>query len=179
MCYYYEAPGTKDTASVTRGNYAKTLYGKYNPDVVTTGLYKVQVGAFRVKENADAFAKELKEKGFDTFVTKIGEYYKVQCGAFKVKSNAEALLNQLIAKGYADAFITYVTSTVIEDDESSASAIQVGDKVKVLKAETYTGGTFKTYYSKYDVIEMNGDRVVIGIGKTVTAAINISNLQKV
>lgn len=177
MCYYYEAPATKETASVTRGNYAKTLFAKYNPDVVTTGLYKVQVGAFKVKANATAFEAKLKASGFDTFVTQIGEYYKVQCGAFKVKSNAEALLKKLQEAGYGDAFITYITTTVVED-ESSASTIKVGDKVKVLKAETYTGGSFKTYYSKYDVIEVNGDRVVIGIGKTVTAAINIKNLQK-
>lgn len=57
--------------------------------------------------------------------------------------------------------------------------IQNGDKVKVLKAQTYNGGTFKTYYDVYDVIRVNGDRVVIGIGKTVTAAVKASNLQKV
>ena len=51
--------------------------------------------------------------------------------------------------------------------------------VKVLKAQTYNGGTFKTYYDVYDVIQVNGDRVVIGIGKTVTAAVKASNLQKV
>lgn len=52
------------------------------------------------------------------------------------------------------------------------------DKVKVLKAVTYTGKAFKTYYDKYDVIEADGDRVVIGIGKTVTAAVNAANLKK-
>ena len=57
--------------------------------------------------------------------------------------------------------------------------IRRGDKVKVLKAQTYNGGTFKTYYDVYDVIQVNGDRVVIGIGKTVTAAVKASNLQKV
>lgn len=57
--------------------------------------------------------------------------------------------------------------------------IKKGDKVKVLKAVTYTGKTFKTYYDKYDVIQVTGDRVVIGIGKTVTAAVNAANLQKV
>ena len=57
--------------------------------------------------------------------------------------------------------------------------IRKGDKVKVLKAQTYTGGTFKAYFDVYDVIQVNGDRVVIGIGKTVTAAVKASNLQKV
>ena len=33
-------------------------------------------------------------------------------------------------------------------------------------------------YDKYDVIETDGDRVVIGIGKTVTAAVNAANLKK-
>ena len=58
-------------------------------------------------------------------------------------------------------------------------AIQKGDKVKVLKAITYTGGSFKAYHSTYDVIQVNGDRVVIGQGKTVTAAVNAANLQVV
>ena len=62
---------------------------------------------------------------------------------------------------------------------SADQTIQKGDKVKVLKAQTYNGGTFKTYYDVYDVIQVNGDRVVIGIGKTVTAAVKASNLQKV
>ena len=59
------------------------------------------------------------------------------------------------------------------------TTIKKGDKVKVLKAVTYTGKTFKTWYSKYDVLEVSGDRVVIGIGRTVTAAVNKVNLKKV
>ena len=49
----------------------------------------------------------------------------------------------------------------------------------MLNAVTYTGQKFKTYYDEYDVIQVNGDRAVIGIGKTVTAAINIKNIQLV
>lgn len=60
-----------------------------------------------------------------------------------------------------------------------ASSFNPGDKVKVKKAVTYTGGTFKVYYDAYDVIEASGDRVVIGIGKTVTAAVNTANLELV
>lgn len=41
------------------------------------------------------------------------------------------------------------------------------------------GGTFKAYYDTYDVIQVNGDRVVIGQGKTVTAAVHKDNLQRV
>lgn len=56
--------------------------------------------------------------------------------------------------------------------------IGVGDKVIVTNNITYAGKRFKTYYKEYDVIEVKNDRVVIGIGKTVTAAVNIKNLQK-
>lgn len=54
-----------------------------------------------------------------------------------------------------------------------------GDKAKVLNAVTYDGRAFKTYYDVYDVIEVSGDRVVIGVGSTVTAAVKAANLHKV
>lgn len=54
-----------------------------------------------------------------------------------------------------------------------------GDKAKVLNAVTYDGRSFKTYYDVYDVIEVSGDRVVIGVGSTVTAAVKAANLHKV
>lgn len=50
--------------------------------------------------------------------------------------------------------------------------------MKVLNAVTYDGKSFKTYYDTYDVIQVNGDRVVIGVGATVTAAVNAVNLRK-
>ena len=54
-----------------------------------------------------------------------------------------------------------------------------GDKAKVLNAVTYDGRSFKTYYDVYDVIEVSGDRVVIGVGSTVTAAVKAANLHNV
>ena len=69
-------------------------------------------------------------------------------------------------------------------DAGDASTVSVkpiakGGKVKVLKAVTYTGKSFKTCYDTYDVLQVNGDRVVIGVGKTVTAAVSKTNLQAV
>ena len=57
--------------------------------------------------------------------------------------------------------------------------IAVGDKVRVVHAVQYNGEPFKTWYDRYDVIQVSGDRVVIGIGKIVTAAVNIRDLAKV
>lgn len=70
----------------------------------------------------------------------------------------------------------------------NSGSIMKGDKVKVIRTATsgsrtrgyqYAGGMFVCYYSVYDVIQVKGDRVVIGIGNTVTAAVNIKDLEKV
>ena len=77
------------------------------------------------------------------------------------------------------AFTSGVYGWVDAADLAPIGEIKAGDKVKVLNAVTYTGQKFKTYYDEYDVIQVNRDRAVIGIGKTVTAAINIKNIQLV
>lgn len=65
------------------------------------------------------------------------------------------------------------------------SAICKGDRVRVVNYQmsggrkigrTYTGGSFVAYYDVYDVLSVSGDRVVIGIGKIVTAAVKRSDL---
>lgn len=72
-------------------------------------------------------------------------------------------------------------------DNAKTQDIQKGDKVKVIrtfkqgsniKGYQYAGGTFVCWYPVYDVIQVKDDRVVIGIGSTVTAAVNINDLAK-
>lgn len=72
--------------------------------------------------------------------------------------------------------------------KSGGGTIKKGDKVKVTrtvksgsktKGYQYAGGMFTCYYSIYDVISVKGDRVVIGIGSTVTAAVKMADLAKV
>lgn len=65
------------------------------------------------------------------------------------------------------------------DGSRGQNVDEAGCKVRVLKAVTYTGKPFKTWYDVYDVLEVNGARAVIGIGKTVTAAVNINNIERV
>lgn len=62
---------------------------------------------------------------------------------------------------------------------TAPAALKKGDRVKVLNAVTYDGKPFRTYYDTYDVIRVSGARVVIGVGATVTAAVNAANLRKV
>lgn len=69
-------------------------------------IYRVQIGAFSNKSNADEQLKKIKAKGFnDSFVTKVDKLYKVQVGAFTVKSNAEKYRDKVKAAGFKDCFI--------------------------------------------------------------------------
>lgn len=61
----------------------------------------------------------------------------------------------------------------------ASAAIAKGSTVKVKTgAKTYTGGGLASfvYANTYTVLELSGDRAVIGQGKAVTAAVNIKDL---
>lgn len=79
----------------------------------------------------------------------------------------------------ANKTTTTKPQTTTKTNTQKTTSIKVGDKVKVLKAIQYNGKSFAKNYSSYDVIEVKGDRVVIGKGKVVTCAINIKNIQKI
>ena len=60
-----------------------------------------------------------------------------------------------------------------------SATLAVGARVKVnAGAKTYTGVNLASfvYSTTYDVLEIRGDRVVIGLGKSVTAAVNKNDL---
>ena len=67
-----------------------------------------------------------------------------------------------------------------EESETDISDIKAGDKVRVLLNVDYdTDQAFTLYYDEYDVIQVNGDRAVIGIGNTVTSAIDVRNIERI
>lgn len=73
----------------------------------TTGvLYRVQTGAFSVKDNADKMLAEVEAAGFDTYMVKVNGLYKIQVGAYSVKANADAMASKLEAAGFS----TYITT---------------------------------------------------------------------
>lgn len=63
-------------------------------------LYKVQVGAFSKKENADKLSEELINKKIGTFVVEKNGLYKVQCGAYSNVDNAMNMAKKLNNMGY-------------------------------------------------------------------------------
>lgn len=69
---------------------------------------------------------------------------------------------------------------VQKEAQETVRSFRAGDRVRVKQALIYgTDRKFKTYYDTYDVISVSGDRVVIGIGKAITAAVAAENLEMV
>ena len=68
-------------------------------------LYRVQVGAYRDREEADALLNELKNQGYPAFILLDNGLYKVQSGAFAVLDNAVRMEERLRSAGY-NTFIT-------------------------------------------------------------------------
>ena len=86
-------------------------------------LYRVQVGAYSVKANADAQLKKVKNAGFtDAFITQVDNLYKVQVGAYSVKSNADNMLAKVESKGF-DAFITTVSGTPVSSTATPKKSV--------------------------------------------------------
>lgn len=75
--------------------------------------------------------------------------------------------------------LTKISGSNSSSSSSSSKTIKKGSKVRVKNgAKTYNGGGLASfvYSTTYDVLEVSGDRVVIGIGSAVTAAVHSSDL---
>lgn len=77
-------------------------------------LYRVQVGAYAKKANAERQLDKMKELGYnDAFIAVVdGKLYRVQVGAFANKRNAEKLRDEINAKGIR-AIVTSLSGTPI------------------------------------------------------------------
>ncbi len=63
-------------------------------------VYTVQVGAFSKEKGAQSLAKEIRDKGYQTYVIKGKTLYKVQVGEFKTLDEAKAISEKLKKLGY-------------------------------------------------------------------------------
>lgn len=71
------------------------------PADASGSLFRVQVGAFTLKKNAEYKLKALQAAGYDAFVTQVNGWWKVQVGAYKKKENAEKQLAKLKKDGFS------------------------------------------------------------------------------
>lgn len=87
----------------------KAAMGEPAPAPTKKTIYRVQIGAYSVKANADRQLQTVRNAGFkDAFIASIDGMYKIQVGAYEVKTNAENMLAKVKAAGFS-AFIATVT----------------------------------------------------------------------
>lgn len=142
-------------------------------------LYRVQVGAYSNRTNADAQLKKVKAAGFkDAFIAVVdGTLYRVQIGAFSKKENAENQLAKVMQAGF-HGFVTKNSGTVVKETES-AKEIKAGSIVMVKGgARDYNGGNLAdfVYERKHMVKQISGNRAVIVYNGIVVAAVHVDDL---
>ncbi len=100
-------------------------------------LYKVQIGAFKNKANADQLALRARARGFDQFIVNENGLFKVQIGAYSKKSNADAQAEKAKEADF-DVYIEGGTDAVSKS-AAKPKTFSVGQKVKVKSsAKNYT-----------------------------------------
>ena len=139
-----------------------------------TTLYRVQLGAFAVKENAERLLNQLRAVASDAFIVQVDGLYKVQVGAFSVKANAERLAEKLKNQGYQ----TYIT-TASGKVSTVTVTIDEGDTVRLKEdAKDYDGHSLAgfVYKRNHVVKQLDGDRAVLTYGGDIVCAARVSDL---
>ena len=86
---------------------AEAILGTLDQETVEDPLlYRVQVGIFKNKENADRMNYELLDKGYPSYILQQDGYYKVQVGAFEQLGNAVLMEQRLRRDGYQTLITT-------------------------------------------------------------------------
>ena len=163
----------------------KSCPGTYRPASGTGGrdevnkrlgnkLYRVQIGAFTSKQNAENYLAKAKQAGFSGFVVLVDKIYRVQIGAFSSHENAENYLEQARKEGFGGFVIE-----VDKNTEPEKPAVVVGCSVTVNEgAKDYNGGKLASFVFNrvHTVKEIKGDRAVITYGGAIVAAVNVADL---
>ena len=94
-------------------------------------LYRVQVGAYSKKANADAQLKKIKAAGFDdAFIAVVdGKLYRVQIGAYSNRANAEAQLDKVNKAGFSGFVTTLSGQNVSESTAEKKSVERIAQEV--------------------------------------------------
>jgi cell division septation protein DedD len=84
-----------------------------------SGYYSVQVGAFKVRSQAEAMAKRLRQNGFEPFLERYnardGLWYRVRTGRFENSKKAKAFLGKVRAS-FKEAYVAKIEDeTAIEE----------------------------------------------------------------
>ena len=131
-----DCPGRYLLDKIQSGEFEKDIKAAMKkepvPEPISGEIYRVQTGAFKVRENADARMEAIIDAGFDAYMVRVDDLYKIQCGAFKVKGNAVNLQMQLQEAGF-EAFITTKSGTGVPP--AKYYTIQEGDTLGEIAAD--------------------------------------------
>ena len=109
----------------------------------------------------------------------IGEGWCIEC---TLGNYGDGVVKTRVAgRGWTNWFYCPFVEYPGSSDDTPLPAFQKGDKVKVKPgSKTYTGGKLASfvYQTIYDVLEVSGERIVIGIKGNVTAAVKADDLVK-
>ena len=91
-------------------------------------LYRVQVGAYKNKANAEAQLNRVKAAGFDTSMVQVDGMYKIQVGAYRQKANADSMMAKLKSASF-DAFVTTKSGTAASSAPTKKSIDEIAREV--------------------------------------------------
>jgi cell division septation protein DedD len=101
-----EAPGRGAAKKVKPSEAERKPLAAARPRaVVGRYYYKVHVGWFKEKAQAQSLAEKVKEQGFEVYLKPVSHGWRVQVGAFRTIKGAKALQAQLEAKGFSAKII--------------------------------------------------------------------------
>lgn len=120
-------------------------------------IYRVQLGAFKVLDNATKQFEKVKNKGFDAILVKVDDLYKVQVGAYSKKENATAQLDRLKKAGFEAILTTKGGKTVSVKKSVEVVAQEViagkwgngAERRKKLEAEGYSYEEVQRWVNAY------------------------------
>ena len=80
------------------------------PAAEASGLWSVQAGAFKTRAQADGLEKQLRQAGFDAYVTQAAAEdgqirFRVRVGTFKSKAEAQRVADRMRAERSVAAFV--------------------------------------------------------------------------
>jgi len=99
-----------DTPKADTASDGKPAVHASSPAIGGRSKYRVHVGTFASKPNADALAKDLRDHGYKPDVRAVqgeaGTLYRVEVGEYKTRQGAQDLADDLSGKGYSPSVTT-------------------------------------------------------------------------
>lgn len=166
-------------------------------------IYRVQVGAFKIKDYALNYLDKVRASGFEGYIVKYNEIYRIQIGAFAKRKNAEDFEKRAQDAGY-DAFVTisgqgeivgginnipnqpknekFLIDKETHETIKKMNIIKEGSIVTLVRgSKTYDGQRLAdfNFNRKYKVSSLSGNRAIITINDIIVAAMNVRDLNLV